>query len=622
VDNNLDITKILFEINNSMVSNIFIDVENHYIELKDLSTGDKWKSFNESVCAFLNTNGGYIICGIREMQEKGSLNKAYYVSGFDKNNEAKLVDLAKNTFKDDNDNFVKDISEYIHLEYHTLANKDIALIKLLPLRKDIKYVKYNNAYWERQLTSDVKISDHKLKEQKEYKNDYLYYSKELKIIEGCSINDLDVNKVNDYIYRLRNAGSNETIKKEIEECINFLERKNCLQNANQISTLGLLLFGLNPFDKLEYRTEIDCYYKPNTEIGEDKKYFQNDLIKNIEDAFIFVWNHIKVGRTQLNGGQSLPEFSEKLIREVINNSVAHRDYTINKPITIIINPNNNISISNPGNFKQKMIIQNSKTPVEIRRIKSGIVETQNPKLANILKLYDKIESLGIGISTLVSECLENNIDVPYYNLSVEDQINLVIPSGKLIDLEIEFWLNSFDGFITEKLNGNFTFDHKAVLAYFFKSQKLNAERKYTILLSQNNNHLAVLNELVKSGLLVELLSVSTESTPIYVLSSIISKTTFFETINTFVNDIKTEFSNFELNTLNIIYRNNYFNKKWLKPSNITPEMYYLENGKYIDPKKYESLGRKVRAACTHLFESEILTKNKNGALAIKTLDLK
>ncbi len=622
MDNNLEINKILIDINNSIITNVFNDVENHYIELKDLSTGDKWKSFYESVCAFLNTNGGYVICGIREIQERGSEKKSYSISGFDKNNEARLVELSKNIFKDSNDNFVKDISEYINLEYHKILDQDIAVLKLLPLRKDIKYIKYNNTYWERQLSRDVKISDHKLKEQIEYKNDYLYYAKELRIIEKCTINDLDVNKVNDCIYLFRTAGINETIKKDISECADFLERKNCLRNAKDITTLGLLLFGINPFDKLEYRTEIDCYYKPNTDIGEDKKYFQNDLIKNIDDAFIFVWNHIKVGRTQLDGGKSLPEYSEELIREVINNAVAHRDYTINRPITIIVTPNNNISISNPGNFKQKMLIKNTNTSIEVRRIKAGLVETQNPKLANILKLYDKIESLGVGISTLVSECLKNNIDVPYYNLSIDDQINLVIPSGKLIDIEIEFWLNSFNEYILAKLNGNFTDDHKAVLAYFFKSQKLNAERKYTILLSQNNNHLAVLNELVKSNLLVELHTVSTESTPIYVLNNVISKTTFFDIVNKFKTNSKLEFSNLELNILNVLYRNNYYNKKALKPSNITPEIYYLEYGKNIDPKKYESLGRQVRKTCSNLLENGILIKNKNLAYSINNLEIK
>ena len=87
------IDSIIIDIKNTLAGGQFIDNENSIVELKDLSTGDKWNSLNETVCAYLNTNGGYIICGIRERD------KTYSFTGFDRNNESKLIDLQTKFFK-------------------------------------------------------------------------------------------------------------------------------------------------------------------------------------------------------------------------------------------------------------------------------------------------------------------------------------------------------------------------------------------------------------------------------------------------------------------------------------------------------------------------------------------
>ena len=51
---------LLLSIEKSIRENIFIDVEQSNIELKDfyLSSGNDWTSLKETICAFLNTDGG------------------------------------------------------------------------------------------------------------------------------------------------------------------------------------------------------------------------------------------------------------------------------------------------------------------------------------------------------------------------------------------------------------------------------------------------------------------------------------------------------------------------------------------------------------------------------------
>ena len=82
---NESILKALQTINSCLDNNSFVAFEMHNIELKDLSIGSEWTSLKESVCSFLNTDGGTIICGIRERNNK------YALTSFDRNNKSKLA---------------------------------------------------------------------------------------------------------------------------------------------------------------------------------------------------------------------------------------------------------------------------------------------------------------------------------------------------------------------------------------------------------------------------------------------------------------------------------------------------------------------------------------------------
>ena len=145
----------LYTIDKSLKIGIFEDVEDEKLELKDLSTGSEWTSLNESVCAFLNTNGGYVICGVRERDKK------YNLSGFNKNNEGKLIELRTKFFKTDND-ILLDLSDFIDFEYTDLYGKTVAIIHIRPVSEDLKFLKFDDKFYERVLSSDKIVSKNRL----------------------------------------------------------------------------------------------------------------------------------------------------------------------------------------------------------------------------------------------------------------------------------------------------------------------------------------------------------------------------------------------------------------------------------------------------------------------------
>ena len=601
------IGNILNKIETSINSKIFINVEKEILELKDLSSGQDWKSLKETMCAFLNTNGGYIICGIRERENNGI--KSYNITGFDRNNESNLIDLNSKTFYNDSKQLVN-VPDNIAFEYRSILNFNIAVIHVKPLSEDNKYVSFNHKYYERILTQDKEIIELKLNRHNEYKQE-LEYSKEISTVENASIEEIEIDKVNQFIVRLNSTLRKETLKKDIDDAKDFLNRKYCLNKEDKVTILGLLLFGRDPFRYLEYRCEIDCYFETGIDISRDKKYFQNDVLSLVDDAFSFVWGHIKVGRSVLGGGRSEPEFPERLIREVINNAIAHRDYVANKFITIKVNPGSNLSIINPGSFKSKMILSFKDSDVSIRRIVAGVPETRNPKLANVLKTFDKIESQGIGMATLVSVCLDNQIDMPYFDLSNENMISLTIPSGKLLDEEAINWLMSFRGYLTKKLKKNLSTEHEMVLTYLYKSEKLNERRFYTILLNPSNNHFDVLTDLIESKIIKECKTNGNEFTPVYILESELHKSNFNSEIESISGMSIDNLDETKIKILNIIFRYNKYSYQSLKPSMITPELYRVLYGKEINPLTYENLGRKVRKYCNELFLASFLKKKED-----------
>ncbi len=600
------IREALDTIEKSIGSNQFIDVEKSKIELKDLSTKGDWISLKETVCAYLNTDGGIVIAGVRERD------KQYKFSGFERNNESKIIELQHSVYKNDNDVFL-DLYNNIYFDYYTF-NKgdkrfDLMIIAVYPLSDDLKYVSFNGKYYERKLTQDKVILLNKVNQQKEYKQE-LEYAKEISPIDNARLNDLSVDKVNNYITLLNREIRSETLKPSLSKAKPFLSNQHFIKD-DKVTLLGMLICGTDPFHFLTSRVEVNAYYDTGSEISKDKKIFRTDVLNLMEESFRYVWGNIKINRTISDGGKSEPEYPEKLIRETINNALAHRDYSIDNFVTIRVEPNQFIEIKNPGSFKEKIKIIHTETDIEIRRIIPGIPESKNPKLASVLKIFDKIENQGRGMASLVNEALNNKVDLPYYEIK-DEMISLKIPAGKLVDESIDTWINGFERYLELKIKNKLTYEHKAMLAYFYKSELLNRRRFFTILLSESNNHFDVIDELRRNGVLIEH-SASTEQTPIYVLDRVLLKTDFRDELTELMGVRFIGLEQAAKEILNLTYLFSKYNNQALKAVEMTPEVYRRIHGVNIVAKIYETLGRKVRSICNQLFKEGVLQKDAKSA---------
>jgi ATP-dependent DNA helicase RecG len=608
--NNIHKSEFIRETIDTIIKSIrlgqFIDVEKSKIELKDLSTGGEWNSLKETICAYLNTDGGIVICGVRERS------KEYKITGFNRDNESKIIELQKLVFKNDDDVLV-DLSNNIYFDYYPVnfgdTEQNLVAIAVYPLSDDLKFVSYNGKYYERKLTQDREIPFNKINHQKEYKQD-LEFANEIAPIEDAKYNDLNIDKINIYINLLNREIRSETLKPNLAKARPFLSNQHFIKD-DKVTLLGMLICGTDPFHFLASKVEVNAFYDTSKDIGKDKKIFRTDVLNLMEESFRYVWGNIKINRIISDGGKSEPEYPEKLIRETINNALAHRDYSKNNFVTIRIEPNQFIEIKNPGSFKEKIKIIHTESEIEIRRIISGIPESKNPKLASVLKVFDKIENQGRGMASLLNAALESKVDLPYYEIK-DEMIALKIPTGKLVDESIETWLKGFERYIELKIKNKLSYEHKAVLAYFYKSELLNRRRFFTILLSESNNHFEVIDEFRRNGILTEHMA-SSEQTPIYVLDRVLLKTDFRDELTEIIgfNFIGLEQAAKEV--LNITYLYSKYNNQALKAAEITPEVYRRIHGGSIVGKTYETLGRKVRSICNQLFKEGVLQKDAKSA---------
>ncbi len=602
------IDEILNELEDCLINKKYLSIETESIELKDLSGGDEWKQLYVSICAFLNTDGGMVICGINENDEHNQ----YKLNGFDRRNESKLDEKLRNSFTDESSVKLK-LSNNFKYEFKALLDKEVCVVYVEKLPEDEKFAFYEKVAYKRVLTGKPKISKDEITAHNELKKELLD-ARELTLVSNASISNLNVDKLNDYLVVLNRDIRIETYKKDIEEAKSFLNRKQFIRN-DKPTLLGMLVCGDNLFDFVGERADVDCYVDSNIEVADNKKRLRDNIIQLMDNAVGFVYRNIQVGVSYEKGGTKLPEYPEKLIREVINNSLAHRDYSINRFVSVDIKPNTNITVSNPGKFRQeqKIYFDDNSEKIRIRRI-IPIPKPRNPRLADILKLYDKYEAKTKGMSSLINSCLDNEIDVPYYFFKSENDISLVVPKGKVYDEETKLWQDGFSGYIYEKLNRReLTEEERIILAFIYKSEKMNRLERYTILLTKDNNHFSAIADLLDSGLIYKHPE-SDPIHPIYLIDRILAKTEFSRELFKIFASHFDLLSNDYKEILNTIYLHNHFSKtKTVTAYSISAYLYLKENAFVKDEKEYQNYKRKIRTIFNKLEEKNfVINLNKDN----------
>ncbi|MFM7382287.1 MAG: RNA-binding domain-containing protein [Microcystaceae cyanobacterium] len=608
-----ELDKILQKLENCLETQTYESIETQQIELKDLSGGDTWNELYRSVCAFLNTEGGIIIIGIKE---KSTPDKCYKLTGYNENNESKIKDVCTQ-FSDFQDSFEKpkllDLKDFFRYEIRDFLDKRVCIIFVQGLPLQQKYVCWKKKAYERRLTGDHEVSQEQLRARIEEREEW-QRSREIQPVSRANLDDLDLDKINEYIQSLNRSERIETLKPDLTSALSFLKRKFFINQEEKPTLLGMLICGRYVEDFIGGRCQVDAYVDIDSsyQVTRNKKILKNNILKLMESSYDFCLQNIQVGIIYAQSGSKDYEYPEHLIRETINNALSHRNYESDQVVLLSIRPNQSISIRNPGNFRQQQLIKIDDTweghPLKIRQIIPD-PKAPNPKLAEILKMYDKYEGRGTGMSTLTNDCLDNKIDIPYYQLGLES-VNLVIPKGAVFDESSQQWLDSFSGYLKRKCNGqDLSLEEKIVLAYFYKTEKLNQLERYTILLTHSNNHFKVINSLVAKGLIQ-----SYENSPqyytIYLVARELTKVDFSLELRQLFGQDYDYLNNEYQDILNVVFQlNQYSHQGFASANSVANILYFRQQKNVVNIKHYEAFKRKVRNLFKNLEKNQFIVRS-------------
>lgn len=581
----------------------FVDLETDGLEIKPVpALGSEWNQLHISVNAFLNTRGGIVILGIKE--EGRGADRRYVFSGWHEHAEPKLKEIPRQ-FTDRKGTLQVLSDSFRPPQIHDFLDGRVVVMYIDELAADRRFVFYQGKAYKRVLTGDHAIPDTEVDSQEEFKEEAVH-ARELQPVPQMTEADLDLAKLNQFIFQLNQPVNVETMKPDIEHARPFLQRR-CFLKDGAVTVLGALVCGKYPGDHLGFRSHVHGYVDVPHQIAQDKQDYVDNVLQLMESSLGYILRNIQVGITAEHGGTSRPQYPEELLRETVNNALAHRDYSINKQVTISIKPGSHIAIRNPGAFRRHLLIEDVNHPIPLRRILPE-AKPRNPKLADVLRVFRKWEGRAISMATLVNLCLQDQIDLPHYRVFSEE-VCLYLKAGKLLDERMERLFQSFDGYVESRLQGSpLTVEQKLVLCYLIKSEWVNQKLGYTILLTPDNNHFDALLRLERAEL-IEKHPASTANYPIYVADRVFMSRDYVPELRDLFGPGFDCLDQTSKAILGIVYRFNRFSKETVvSAKKASFSLWYERDDAPEDIQQFDRFYRGVRTIFNKLEKSGFVYK--------------
>jgi len=179
------------------------------------------------------------------------------------------------------------------MELRPLLGNRVAVVYVDELAADRKFVFLNGTAYRRLLTGDHRATEREVEAQEEFKEEAAH-TKELQPVPGVGEADLDLTKLNEFIFHLNQPKPIKTLKPDIESARAFLERR-CFVKDGAVTVLGALVCGQHPRDRLGFRAHVHGYVDVPNEITRDKQDFVDNVLQLMESSLGYLLRNIQVG---------------------------------------------------------------------------------------------------------------------------------------------------------------------------------------------------------------------------------------------------------------------------------------------------------------------------------------
>jgi len=194
--------------------------------------------------------------------------------------------------------------------------------------------------------------------------------------------------------------------------LELLTHLNLVAAEQHPTNAALLLFAEKP-QRFFITSEIKCAHFHGTTVAKpipSYQVYKGTVFELIDQAADFVLAKIalRVGTrehsTQVPVSYELPQ---EAVREAITNAVAHRDYTSNASVQVMLFADR-LEIWNPGSLPASLTLEKLRHP--------HASAPHNPLLAEPLYLTKYIERMGTGTGDMIARCVEAGLPEPQFRL--------------------------------------------------------------------------------------------------------------------------------------------------------------------------------------------------------------
>ena len=370
------------------------------VEFKESRTNLN-KDIFDTVCAFLNRNGGEILLGVNDKKE---------ITGI----EGDAVDRIKKDLVNTLNNPQKiSPSVYLTIEEMEIDNKKILYI-YVPASSQVH--KCNGKIFDRNEDGDFNITENNSLVTALYMNKQTVYT-ENKIYKYCKLEDLRT----DLISRARKLAVNQRPNHPWKD-MNDMElmksaklfSKDYQTNQEGFSLAAILLFGKDEtiLSVIPHHKTDLILRRENLDRYDDRDDVRTNLLDSYDRIIAFIQKHLP-DPFYVEGTQRI-SVRDKIFREVASNILIHREYFNPFPAKIIIE-------------KERVYAENSNRPHG-----HGIINTanfspfpKNPVIAGVFKEIGFADELGSGIRNMMKYVEIYSKGTP--QLIEEDIFKIIIP---------------------------------------------------------------------------------------------------------------------------------------------------------------------------------------------------
>ena len=224
----------------------------------------------------------------------------------------------------------------------------------------------------------------------------------------ASLDDLDTEQMAWFIRMARSArGFPLPEDVSTEELLIHLN----LLNSDKPTNAAVLLFGKSP-QRVFISSEVRCAHFHGTQVAKpipSYQVYKGTTFQLVDQAVDFVLSKINLSVGTRAESVQAPvsyEIPKEVVTEAIVNAVAHRDYTSNASVQVMLFTDR-IEVLNPGRLPPSLTLE------QLRVAHTSI--PNNPLLADSLYLAQYIERMGTGTLDMIRRCSDAGLPEPEFD---------------------------------------------------------------------------------------------------------------------------------------------------------------------------------------------------------------